>query len=116
MAWYWITLIIIGYLLIGGLIAAGTDYFGSIEDGMAIALVLFWPIISVVFLVVAILWGFKDLAKWVFFGIANGLEDLIDDIKNNIKYKKAIKASRSKSQNEEEPSSVYDDIDYVRRS
>lgn len=110
MEWYWIVLIIVGYLFIGGISAAMDDRLeGGIEEDFAAALVLFWPIILAAFLAFSIAFGIVKGCKWV----ANTINLLIDKIKSRRELRKAKKALRSQYENAEEPDSVIDDIDYV---
>lgn len=117
MEWYWIVLIIVGYLLMGGISAVIADRLdGGIDDDFTAALVLFWPIILAVFLALSIIFGIVEGCKWIANKLFCAINFLIDKIKSRRELRKAKKASRSQYECAEEPDSMIDDIDYVRRS
>lgn len=117
MEWYWIVLIIVGYLLMGGISVAIADHFdGGIDDDFAAALVLFWPIILAVFIVLCVIFGIVEGCRWVANKLFYTFAILIDRIKSRRELRKAKKASCSQYEYAEEPDSMIDDIDYVRGS
>ena len=64
MAWYWIVLIVIGYLLIGG--ASLSIICDNKEDAQVLSLVgLLWPILIVVGLGYLIILCLSSEAMWV---------------------------------------------------
>lgn len=114
MEWYWIILIGIGYLTMGGIVAVIADYLNNgIDEDLAAALVLFWPIMISILLWICLIFG---IIKGCEFG-ANKLfyafTLLIGKIKSRQELRKAKKASCSQYKNIEEPDSIIDDIDYV---
>ena len=62
MAWYWIVLIIIGYIPIGILTAYIYSLYGEGDDEMLVLFAIFWP----VFLPIAIICAPFMILGWIF--------------------------------------------------
>lgn len=117
MAWYLIVLMIVGYLFIGGLIAAAANHFDNdFQDSLAPVIVVFWPILLAAGAFIGCTLFFRDVAKWVFEGIFSIIENWIYSIRAKRRRKELFKNSNLQSSGLIDPSLLLDDIDYVRRS
>jgi len=86
MAWYYIVLIVIGWIIIGGLVTgianrAFHDWFdGGIEDGLEILTIALWPILLGIIILVFVLSNLYDyFVRWIIFS-----KHLFDKKKNKI--------------------------------
>lgn len=120
MAWYCIVAIILGYIAIGALGAAITRRYERSVSDIEVLVAVFWPgvliagaAIGVVYCVLIV--PIKFITDKT-CDLVNYICDKWDDWILKIQSRKAERALRSKSENDEEPSSVFDDIDYERRS
>ena len=125
MAWYWIVAIILGYIVIGAIGAAITRRYETRRyvygtDDLEVIVAVFWPAILIASIVVGVIWCLLIVPVKFIINKAYYLVDYICDKWNDwiqkIQLRKAKKVLRSKFKNDEEPSSVFDDIDYERRS